>query len=354
MEVLVLGPDVFVLLAALVLGAAYVLRGLTKQPLRIRLEEIWVYPIKSCRGIKVTSAKLDSQTGLEHDRRWMVVDDNGAFVSQRRAPKLALVVPKLVLENGALVGLEISAPGMPALRLQRGTAAVGVQVRCWTDRVGAVDEGDAAAKWFAKYCDMAGLRLVQIAPRDDAKQRACDSDYAPKGVTTGFSDGFPILVASSASLAELNAKLAANKQPPVPMDRFRPNLILSAEKGAAQDLKPFAEDHWQQAAVGGTKLRICKPCARCKMPTIDQATGVASGADSSTDDSAGDEGGGPRRGAEPTATMSQFRSGKHLGYQKDWHSEVFFGQNAYCRKDGATITVGDAVVPQRKTTCIVC
>ena len=314
-----------------------------------KITSIVVYPLKSARGVSVSSAKLDAR-GLAYDRLWMVVDERGAFMSQRRAPKLALV--EVQLPSAPNEPLHVSAPGAQPLSIPVVHAGASRQVRCWDDRCVGIDQGDAAATWFQDYLGVEGVRLVRMP---DEEKRYCARKYAPSDSTTAFSDGFPVLLASDASLAEVNARLEARGKPSIPMNRFRPNLVISGS-GA------FAEDGWSaiQVDCGGAasvSFGVVKPCARCKMPTIDQTTGVPDGRASAcatqgtVDDD--DEGGGPLAEAEPTATLRTFRSGKALGFVKQgWKADVFFGQNLTVPLSAAdsVLTVGDTVVatPRRR------
>ncbi|KAJ8602450.1 hypothetical protein CTAYLR_001277 [Chrysophaeum taylorii] len=282
---------------------------------KIRIKEIVIYPVKSCKGVVVTSAQLDSQSGLAYDRLWTVVDARGAFMSQRRAPKMALVTPSL--PSSASEPLELSAPGASTLKVsQVDSGGKRLNVRIWDDRVVAVDQGDEAAQWFSDFLEIPGLRLVRM-PRSTS--RWCDSKYAPLlGTRTAFSDGFPILLASAASLADLNAKMKS----PLPMARFRPNVVLDG------DLEAWAEDSWARVRLGAHTFLVAKPCSRCKIPTICQDTGTVGGEKTARVDDGDDEGGGPNQGAEPTTTLKTFRTGKHLGATTPgWDDEVFFGQN---------------------------
>ena len=327
-----------------------------------RVTSITIYPLKSARGVSVASAMLDAR-GFAYDRMWMVVDAHGAFMSQRRAPKLALV--EAALPTSPSEPLHLRAPGaapldVPVVR----QPALSRSVRVWDDRLVAVDQGEAAATWLAAVLDVEGVRLVRM--KDDAV-RPASRKYAPRGAQAGsFSDGFPLLLASEASLAELNQRLTSKGKPALPMNRFRPNLVIGSCPASARPSsspKPFAEDSWLKVAMmpangpaGRTvELGVVKPCSRCKMPTIDQSTGVPDGAASAaaTTGNDDDEGGGPAIKAEPTTTLRTFRSGEVLGYKKaGWKQDVFFGQNLVLlgKAIGATICVGDTVIatPRRR------
>ena len=304
-----------------------------ERPPRARIEEIVVYPVKSCKGVRLYSATLDATCGIENDRRWMVVDADGVFVSQRRFPKLCLVAPTLPVEAPAV--LRLAAPDMPTIDVPIVDAADAPRVQCrvWSDRCEGVDQGVTAGKWVSKYLRLRGCRLVRMA---DGAARACDPKYAPKRTHTAFSDGFPILVAARESLADLNGRLEKKKVAPLPMNRFRPNLVVAGvtKEGNAA----FDEDTWKTLTRADDRLRldVVKPCSRCKMPTIDQETGSPDGGDETTDDPKDDEGGGPRALAEPTATLKEFRTGEQLKLDNPkWKREVFFGQNVTHAAPGA-------------------
>ena len=242
------------------------------------ISAIYIYPVKSCRGISVTSACLDTW-GLKYDRNWMLVDADGRFLTQRQFPSLALVETALEPEC-----LQLRAPGMPELRLplfsQQGEV---VDVVVWRDRCRAVDQGNEAAEWFSTHLGKT-CRLVQMGEKFS---RPVDPDYAPQAAQVNFADGFPLLVISEASLAELNTRLPA----PLPMDRFRPNLVVSG-------CEPFAEDGWRTVQIGEVTFHAVKLCQRCIITTIDQMTGVS--------------------GREPLITLGTYRGVK---------SGVVFGQN---------------------------
>ena len=313
-----------------------------------KVTQITVYPLKSARGVQVSSAVLDAR-GIAFDRLWMVVDEYGSFMSQRRAPRLALVEAALPQTHDE--PLVLSAP-MAAKPLRVPVVkhdSPSARVRVWDDRVDAIDQGDEAAAWLAAVLGVDGVRLVRMA---DSTERACSRKYSPRGSVTAFSDGFPLLLANESSLAELNRRLVARGKASIPMDRFRPNLVIGGtdEQDASSS---FAEDAWSDVTLRGAKgdvaFGVVKPCARCKMPTINQVTGVPDGrgsAAATTGDDDDDEGGGPAVEAEPTATLRTFRSGRVLGYKKrGWAQDVFFGQNLVLHAAaGSVISVGDPVV----------
>jgi MOSC domain-containing protein len=243
------------------------------------LTSIHVYPIKSCAGLPVEAWDVD-EIGLQHDRRWMIVTPGGQFLTQREFPALALVQPHIVPPH-----LHVSAPGMPDLITPLGPmggrpVATGV----WDDPLQVIAPDHAADEWFSRYLGYEVV-LVHFPPQ---VVRQVDRRYAPDGGRAAFADGFPLLLVGEASLAELNRRLTA----PLPMNRFRPNLVVA---GAP----PFAEDTWGRIRVGGIPMQVVKPCARCVVTTTDQATGQ-------------------RAGDEPLRTLATFR-------RQD--GGVIFGQN---------------------------
>jgi uncharacterized protein YcbX len=232
------------------------------------LSDIILYPVKSCGGIAVAEAVLtDAGLVVEGvaDREWMVVDQDGQFLTQREYPRMALVQPRL---HGGV--LELSAPGLPPHAIALGQPAGGatVGVRLWDDSVLAEDCGDASAAWFAQAIG-APCRLVRFpaCARRLTSTRWTGSVAAP----TRFADGYPVLVIGAASLADVNDKLVAAGRAALPMNRFRPNLVIDG-------LGAFDEDYVEQFTLGALALKPVKPCPRCPIPSIDQATGIA-GAD---------------------------------------------------------------------------
>lgn len=177
-----------------------------------RVQAIYVYPVKSFKGIKLEASAVEPR-GLLFDRLWMVVDGTGRFRTQRQLPKMALVQPSL--PSSMSDPLVLVAPGMPPITVPVAAAGPRLQVRVWGDTCEAFDQGDAAARWLREFLGQEDLWFVRMDP---AHRRQVDRDYAVRGQTTGFADGFPFLLANQRSLEDLNSRLAK----PVPMDRFRP------------------------------------------------------------------------------------------------------------------------------------
>lgn len=230
---------------------------------------LFVYPVKSCAGIELQDALL-LETGLEWDRRWMVVDEAGEFVTQRTLPRMALVRPGFAQGAGKGAGqgaLLLRAPGMPALPVPLQSDAPAVTVRVWDDSLDADDMGDAAAAWFSDFLGKR-LRLVRFARgarRLSSRRWTGDLDAALQ-----FNDAFALLVASSTALDEVNRRLEERGDAPVGIERFRPNLVLGG-------VPAHDEDHMsllQLTTAGGVvQLQPVKPCVRCTIPNVDPASG---------------------------------------------------------------------------------
>ena len=222
-----------------------------------------------------------------HDREWMVVDDHATFLTQRELPRLAQVATTIV--DGTLT---LSAPDAGSIVLApREGARPAHEVTVWRSKVRGFDAGDAAAGWISAFL----RRQVRLVRFDSSKARICNPDYAgDSGAHTMFADGYPMLVIGQASLDDLNARLAGNGEHALPMNRFRPNVVVA-------DLPPYAEDHVDTLECEGVTLRMVKPCTRCKVTTTDQATG--------------------RVGVEPLRTLSTYR-------RDDALAAVTFGMNA--------------------------
>lgn len=262
-----------------------------------------VYPLKGAAGIPVDAAEV-RVTGLATDgvadRAWMAVDPSGVFVTQREHPRFALV--RTAIDAGRVV---LSAPGVASITLDADEQQPSRPVRVWQSQVRGFDAGDGAAAWLS---DRLGTP-VRVVRFDAAHPRPCNPAYAgDSGAEVRFADGYPVLVIGQASLDHLNAKLAARGVAPLPMNRFRPSLVLDG-------LEPHDEDHLESIAIGDVVLRPVKPCTRCQVTTVDQATG--------------------RAGDEPLVTLSTYRRDERF-------DGITFGMNAIVTAGaGATIAVGD-------------
>jgi len=231
------------------------------------LTELNLYPIKSCAGIALREATLTS-AGLmtEHiyDREWMVVDAQGQFMTQRQYPRMALIVPRLKADT-----LELRAPGMLRIEIPLGLPAPEdartIEVQVWDDRVKAYDCDETTATWFSKFLGTP-CRLVRFHP--DAARHASTKWTGETKAPTLFSDAFPVLVISEDSLADLNEKLKTQGRDALPMNRFRPNVVIGG-------IGAFEEDYAEAINIGKAVLKPVKPCVRCSIPSVEQSTAVA-------------------------------------------------------------------------------
>ena len=221
----------------------------------ITVSNLTYYPIKACRGFDVTESRVE-RMGLADDRRMMVVTPKGKFLTQREHPKLALITPTLGGDS-----VMLSAPNVESLQVEIQKSGAEFPVNIWSSKsVNAIDQGDQAAEWLSSWLGV-DVRLVHV---DERFKRKLNPDYTVSTEDhTGFADGYPILVISEESLSDLNSRLDASR--PVPMNRFRPNLVV---KGC----EPFAEDNWKRIRIDGIEMAIVKPCPRCVVTTIDKET----------------------------------------------------------------------------------
>lgn len=226
------------------------------------ITSLHIYPIKSCAGISLKEATLTS-AGLRHqqtnDREWMVVDASGRFLTQREYPQMARIVPTLHAAS-----MRLTAPGMVVLELAFASPAANpIPVSVWDDSLIAHDCGDAAAAWFSDAIG-AACRLVHFAAT--SKRFAGKKWTGGREVPTLFADGYPILLTSQASLDDVNQKLGAQGRSALPMNRFRPNIVIDG-------VEAFEEDFAETFSTGNVQLQPVKPCPRCPIPSIDQTTG---------------------------------------------------------------------------------
>jgi uncharacterized protein YcbX len=272
------------------------------------LTHLLLYPIKSCAGIAVPSATL-LESGLAaqgmHDREWMLVTEDGQFLSQREFPRMALVQPRP--EAGQL---RVRMDGQPdlTLSLDWDAAARPRQVRIWDDLVEAADCGDAAASWFTGALGTA-CRLVRF--RRDVVRPTSVKWTGGVAAQTRFADGYPLLLIGQASLDDLNTRLAAAGREALPMDRFRPNLVVDG-------VDAFEEDYLEALHTDEVAIRPVKPCGRCPIPSIDQATGIP--------------------GPNPLDILQTYRANARL------EGEVCIGMNCIVvRGAGSTLSVGQSL-----------
>ncbi len=219
------------------------------------VQDLCIYPLKSAQGIARERVQLDA-TGFAWDRYWMVIRPDGHFLTQRTHPALARIGVTLTPQ-----GLRLESESAPPLWLALGAAGDAREVKVWKDRCAGLDQGEAAAEWLSAVLGEP-VRMVRVP---EQPCRRADSTYAATHpAPISFVDGFPILVCSQASLDLLNERLPTA----LPMNRFRPNLVLAG-------LEPFAEDRIESLRIGAVRLRLVKPCTRCVIPSKDQRTGVS-------------------------------------------------------------------------------
>lgn len=265
------------------------------------LQSIHVHPVKALRGFSPRQAEVEPW-GLAGDRRWALIDDGGKVVTQREQPRLALAAAE-PLPGG---GIRLSAPGRAPLTVPVPLPVGTVTMEIFGTKVAAVPAEEAASAWCAGHLGTS-VRLVHMD--DPATRRPVDPDYALPGETVSFADGFPLLVTTTASLDALNLLVAQGDyahEGPLPMNRFRPNLVVAGTRA-------WAEDDWSRIAVGEVVFRVAKVCGRCVVTTTDQGTA--------------------ERGREPLRTLARHRR---------FGSRLVFGQNLVPQSPG-TVRVGDPV-----------
>lgn len=238
----------------------------------VTIRALYSYPVKSCAGISLDQAMI-SHAGLPFDRHWVIVDQAGTFMTQRTWPRMALIKPALNADS-----LTLTAPAMPAIHIPLALPSdtpAPVPVRIWQSDTNGFDEGNALADWLSEYLETP-CRLLRVHPQ---AERIASPEHVDQWLTQNknmapnfparhefaFADGFPLLIANQSSLDELNQQLDDKQQPPVPMDRFRPNIVL-------QGLESYDEDHMLGMRIGSLDFAFVKRCARCPIPNIDQAT----------------------------------------------------------------------------------
>lgn len=262
----------------------------------IEVTELNFYPIKSCRGTTLDTAAV-ALRGIARDREWLVVDaETNNFITQREIAKMCLIDPQVSDDGQSLI---LTAPGMETLTVPVTDSNGQRRVTVWSNACKSDDQGDAAAQWLSKYLAV-DCRLVRMA---DTHKRQVDQRYAKRKTDqVGFADGFPLLLISEESLEDLNNRLPE----PIPMNRFRPNIVV---KGC----EAFDEDKWNTIKIGDLLFDVVKPCARCVITTIDQST--------------------TKKAAEPLKTMNSFRKK---------NDKLMFGQNIVHHSSGR-ISLGDLV-----------
>jgi uncharacterized protein YcbX len=257
----------------------------------IAVRSLHVYPVKSAAGISLSRAEVGDR-GFQHDRRFMIVDGAGQFLTQRMLPRMALISVAL-----SSASLRVTGPGMRPLEIPLVPSGGSLRtVQVWRDRCEALSLGPGPARWLSELLGV----TCELVYMPEATLRAVDPLFGPGRV--GFADGYPFLLASTASLDDLSRRGAS-----VPMERFRPNIVVDGAPA-------FAEDHWKRVRIGPVEFRVVKPCARCAITTVDPALGVFSG-------------------PEPLRTLAEFRRSEE---------GVLFGMNLV-HEGAGVVSVGDEV-----------
>ena len=260
------------------------------------LSEINVYPIKSLGGMSLPSAEVEER-GLRYDRRWMLIDETNSFITQRSYPQMALI--KVNRKNNLFTATHKQSKRSPLVIPDFPYDEEEIDVQIWKDNVQALKYSNDVNEWFTKAI---GIKCSLVYMPDTTKRKT-NPDYA-KNKIVSFADGYPFLILGEESLNELNNRLTV----PLPMNRFRPNLVFNGGNA-------FDEDNWNAVRIGSAKFTVVKPCSRCSVTTVNQETS--------------------ERGKEPLTTLAQFRSND---------GEVLFGQNMVCEKTGI-INLGDKLYP---------
>lgn len=269
---------------------------------QFRLSEIWIYPVKSLGGIRLSSSKV-FEKGLEFDRRWMLVDEHGTFMSQRLHPRMALF--KVAMnQDQLLIQYRHDASGtvaFPSISVDTSVPRSGDVLRAliWNDEVDVLETDRKISDWFSAILEI-NCRLVTLP---ESNPRPVDPSFRVNNEHVSLADAYPFLIIGQSSLDDLNMRL----KDPVPMNRFRPNFVFTGGV-------PYEEETWRNFRIGHNRFVGVKPCSRCVLTTVDQNTG--------------------QKGIEPLATLS--------GYRKK-ENKVLFGQNAVAI-DHTTVSTGDIII----------
>jgi len=261
----------------------------------LQLSEIWIYPIKSLGGIRLSKAKV-LEKGLQYDRRWMLVDENGKFMTQRIFPAMALF--KLTIRDEQLIIVHSRQSIVHSISVKPALTNPEEEVVIWNDTVRACEVNTETSEWFSQVLGTK-CRLVYF-PEDNI--RAVDKDFAEKDENVSLADAYPFLIIGEASLKDLNSRMKT----PLPMNRFRPNFVFSGGQ-------PYEEDSWKEFTIGSNKFLGVKPCARCTITTINQET--------------------IEKGDEPLRTLATYRK---------QNNKIYFGQNVLA-VDHTFVREGDII-----------
>lgn len=304
----------------------------------MHISEINLYPIKSLKGISVDSARVEPR-GLQYDRRWMLTDKDGKFLTQREFPRMATITTEVMSDE-----LRVMSDGIGELRVPlEPRSGARQQVTIWQSVCHGVVYDDEVNQWFSDVLSTP----CQLVYMPDDTRRSVNDRFDRGGEIVSFADGYPLLVIGEASLADLNKRIGTRTPPsaggdaeppprpsatptnsggeffePLPMNRFRPNIVVTGSE-------PYAEDNWTRIRVGNAVFRTTKPCERCVVPTVDQQKGEFAG-------------------KEPLRTLATYRVAKDVMPERFealgvTPNAVLFGQNLIAETPGATVRLGDEV-----------
>lgn len=284
----------------------------------ITIKEIYIYPIKSCGGIKVNRAQI-SKRGLLHDRMFALVDKKLSVISIRCHPKMATIETSFSADGHHLI---VSAPNMASISVllcPPTDQATKFSTEIWDSSVEVYEVNDAVSTWFSSYLGENDIKLVRMC---DNFKRHTEKQFSLDGQLS-LADELPFVMVSEGAIPQVNSILATSKYK-VSMRNFRPNFVISG-------CEAFAEDKWRSVRFGGMELTVTKPCSRCSLPNIDPETGIRD------------------NNLSVTKALRQFRTGAHLGLKKEWENDVFFGvsldhhSGSWSDNDGEQVRVGDIV-----------
>ncbi|MFC4211265.1 MOSC domain-containing protein [Pedobacter lithocola] len=247
---------------------------------KLYLSAIYIYPIKSLGGIKLEESIIEDR-GLKYDRRWVLIDSEGVFISQRKYPQLSLLQVNIIDDTVVVTHKENSQHQISFLIEQQIGDSISVTI--WDDLTNGIEVAEHVSTWFSNYLNMA----VKLVKMPELAHRTVDKKYATNNEIVSFADGYPCLIIGQSALDNLNSKL----KDPIKMDRFRPNFVITGGE-------PHIEDSFKDFTIGEVSFSAVKPCARCVLITVDQQTAIKS--------------------AEPLKTLSSYRT---------WNHKIMFGQN---------------------------
>ncbi|MEM8827955.1 MAG: MOSC N-terminal beta barrel domain-containing protein [Cyanobacteria bacterium P01_G01_bin.19] len=230
------------------------------------VSELCVYPLKSCQGISVSQAEVRTQ-GFVSDRSMMLVSSSGKFITQRQFPQLAKVKVEIIRQT---ITLRAEDDSMPSLTFTPTLEGEILEVEIWRDRLQAIDQGDAVARWFHQLLDLDSSKICRLVKQSPEHKRILPKKYSSQeDIPVSFADSYPVMLTATASLVELNQRMEEihlSQKQTIPMNRFRPNIVV-------ETTEPFIEDRWSAVRIGDIIFTVAKPCSRCIITTIDQNKG---------------------------------------------------------------------------------